>query len=139
MSIQATITVDAADQAAARRAIEAAGFKVVRFTTPKTPPATTRTEGMRASALTDLPEGLDHVEYQAYVRGYAKGCTAWVKKHGSPAVQNKPGVAVDVAALRARTIEHEWDRHPSAHKAGLSELKRWQDKYPRETTAEAAA
>lgn len=139
MTIQATISVDAASPAEARRIVEAAGFKVVRVTAPKAPPVTARTEGVRADAVIDRPAGLNHLERQAYVRGYAKGCMAWVKKHGSPAIRRKPGEAVDVAALRDRTIDHEWDRHPSAHKAGMAELKRWQDKYPRAAAEDVAA
>jgi hypothetical protein len=139
MTIQATVAVEADTPAAARSILQAAGFKVVRIAKPKTPPVTERAEGIRVSARTDMPAGLDHHERQAYVRGYAKGCTAWIKKNGSPAVQHKPGEAVDVAALRSRTIDHEWDRHPSCHRAGLSELKRWQDKYPHIEAQDAAA
>lgn len=98
----------------------------------------------RASALTDMPPGLDEYQQKAYIRGYAKAACRYVKKFGAPSTDEAPPVreegetakkyaarrAIFVLNLRNMAIEHEWQRHPTCHKAGMTELRRWNRKYP---------
>lgn len=86
-------------------------------------------DGGRADALTDMPAGLDRDAQRAYVRGYAKGCMCFTRKHGAPSVigiEVRHGLAFPTAEQRMElhrlTITHAWDRHPTAHRAALREL-----------------
>ena len=119
------VTVPAAGaREAARRLAEGAGLRVLRATV-KRDPVTTERPDVRASADLDVPRGLSDLERWSYVRGYARGCLVYARKYGTPTMTGD----VDRAELHAVTVRHEWDRHPSAHKAGLAELNRWQTKY----------
>ena len=109
-----SITVNATSPDHARSMFP--GHTVAKVTAKRTtaPTVTPITPGVRPDSRTDRPAGLDRLESVAYVRGYARGCMAYVKKNGIPRGDD----------LRAATIERDWDRHPSAHKAGLRELAR---------------
>jgi hypothetical protein len=128
-----TIAYDGTDREAARRAVESAGFTVTRIAAQRAPGATVARIG-RASALVDMPHGLDKAAQAAYVRGYATGCHRYTRKHGAPSL-NDVVVTVDEegrihahatdaqrAELARLTRAHEWDRHPTAHRAGMKEL-----------------
>ena len=135
-----TITLDAPDRDTARRLVEGAGFTVSKVTAPRTK-ITTPTTGTvpvgRASALTDMPHGLDDLAAKAYVKGYAKGCMTYTRKHGAPSITGSRGVVVDRVELRRITRAHEWDRHPTAHRAGMRELGRWLERHPADVSAVA--
>ena len=90
----------------------------------------------RASAFTEMPDGLDRDERRAYIRGYARGCMTYAKKFAAPTATlelPEDGDPEQEAKLRAEfrdmlrddTVAYEWQRQPSAHKAGLSELRKW--------------
>lgn len=134
-----TVTIDAPDRETARNLVETAGFTVTKVTAPRVK-TTTPTPGTvpvgRASALTDMPAGLDDLAAKAYVKGYAKGCMTYTRKHGAPSITGSRGVVVDRVELRRITRAHEWDRHPTAHKAGMRELNAHQ---ARRTPADVSA
>src|SRR5207244_4304435 len=90
-------------------------FTVKRVAQPRLPTDTTEPHPfVRASAVLDMPEGLDRGERQAYLRGYACACLAYHRKHGNP------------SPTYARA--NEWDRHPGAHKKGLAELAAYRER-----------
>lgn len=125
MTTLVTVELDTT-KTAARARLEQAGFTVVRVSETRTPATISpRDPSMRADALTDMPPGLDRDEHRAYAAGYAQGCTRYVKRYGYPSVFGAG--PVDKVALRKATIDHEWDRHPACHKAGMQALRRWQE------------
>lgn len=139
MTVHVTVEIRSTDNKEhAQRICEAAGLTVVRAMVKRDDKSLSPVnELVRASALLDIPEGLDKEESQAYIRGYAKGCLAYVKKHGAPSVVGTPvldeeGFVVRYilseaqhVELRKSTKQYEWDRHPSCHRAGMAELRRY--------------
>ncbi|HET6917239.1 MAG TPA: hypothetical protein VFH56_14190 [Acidimicrobiales bacterium] len=125
MRVQVTVEIDTTSKNMARAAVEDAGFTVVRVTAPKgkTAAVSSRSPFQRASSLMDMPTDLDRFEVRAYVKGYAKGCLTYVRKYGAPSITGQP---VDRSELHRKTVEHEWDRHETAHKAGMRELAKYQ-------------
>ena len=117
MLLQMTVQVEVPTREAGRGLAEAAGFTVTRVTTPtvKAGATTPPRPDVRADSRLDRPEGLDPLETVAYVRGYAEGCMAFVKKFGIPRGQNRK-------EIHAATVEAEWARHPMAHKKGMAAL-----------------
>lgn len=115
---------------------------------PITPPAVARPVQSH-NALTDMPSGLTRDERKAYVRGYGKGCVAYVRKNGGASMRPPeasvpvmvrhegkeivghwiPAACPDVLELARITREHETARHQSAHRAGLTGLRGWLRKY----------
>lgn len=91
-----------------------------------------RTE-TRPTELTDQPAGLTAPESSAYVRGYSRGCLAYVRKHGGPSmVLEGPAPAAGTPArrqlaaeLRTITTAHLIERHPAAHRAGMAALRKY--------------
>lgn len=91
-----------------------------------------RTE-TRPTELTDQPAGLTAPESSAYVRGYSRGCLAYVRKHGGPSmVLEGPAPAAGTPArrqlaaqLREITTAHLIERHPAAHRAGMAALRKY--------------
>ena len=128
MTIHVTVALDLPTKAAAQQRVEAAGFTVVRATVKREPAAQVAPVNglVRASALTDMPEGLDKLERAAYIRGYAKGAHAYVKKHGAPTIRGVVTRA-GVVELRKKTKQFEWERHPSCHTAGMRELRKYRE------------
>lgn len=126
-TIQATLQIDVPKETA-RALLEQAGFTVTRIATPRAtaPAVTPRNPFTRVSPLTDMPDGLSPDERTVYIRGYARGCMAYARKHGTPGVSGRGATR---AILRQRAIEHEWDRHPSCHRAAMKALHDWREKY----------
>lgn len=79
---------------------------------------------------TDMPAGLTDRERTAYVRGYSRGCMTYAKKHAAPIGPDTP--QEERTAIR---LDHEENRHPVAHRAGLSELRKWFKLYGTEERA----
>lgn len=81
----------------------------------------------------EIPADLSPAERSAYVRGYARGCHAYVKKNGGPGVvHDGPAPAGGTPERRALGIQlaelaraHEEERHPAAHRAGMSALRKY--------------
>lgn len=138
VSVTVSIELDA-DKDTARRMVEQAGFTVTRVATKrvtsKADSGATSARFGRANVYTDMPPGLTGMEEKAYIRGYAKGCMRYTRKHGAPAIQ---GLPVDKDELRRMTIAHGWDQQPTAHRAGMAELRRWREKYPTPVVAVAS-
>jgi hypothetical protein len=104
--------------------------------TPTATPDTAQTHTVR----TDMPAGLTHDETRAYVRGYSKGALAYARKHGGGGVTVTGEARASAAELSAAMRAHEAERHPSAHRAGLSALRAWVRQYaPDRLPAVAAA
>lgn len=115
-------------------------------------PRTTRTR--THTEHTDQPDGLTLEESRAYVRGYARGCMAYVKKNGAASVSLEgPAPAAGTPERRALGIQlaeltraHEEERHPSAHRAGMAALRKYRKVHgiadpvaPKKTTRKPAA
>lgn len=84
---------------------------------------------------TDMPAGLTDREREAYMSGYSRGCHTFVRKHGGAGVTLEAGQTVSIEELQARALAHEAERQPAAHRAGMSELRRWLKKYATEERA----
>lgn len=83
---------------------------------------------VRASAVLDMPAGLDDDERRAYVRGYSESCTRFARKHGTPSlhlddISNR--IRGGAPSLHQVTVEYEWARHPAAHRAGMLAVKKY--------------
>lgn len=80
----------------------------------------------------DMPAGLEPWERMTYRKGYARGALAYVRKHGGPGVVHNgdaPAAGTPERAELGRklaelTRAHEIERHPTAHRAGMSALNR---------------
>ena len=81
------------------------------------------------NSRTDRPVGLTRDEERAYVQGYARGCLAYVRKHGGAAMTVRAGEKASPGALAALARDHEAERHPTAHRAALASLRAWLRKY----------
>lgn len=126
-TIRATLQCDETKETV-RALLEQAGFTVTRIATPRPTGTvvTPRNPFTRVTPLTDMPKGLTPDEHRAYIRGYAKGAMVYVRKYGTPGLSGRRATK---AILRQRAIEHEWDRHPSCHRAAMNELQIWREKY----------
>lgn len=87
----------------------------------------------RLDQYRDMPAGLEERDALAYRIGYGKGCVAYTRKHGAPAAvhDDGPAPAAGTAArvmlgrqLAAEMRTFELQRHPSAHRAGMSALNK---------------
>lgn len=84
----------------------------------------------RPNHYRDMPAGLEPRDALAYRVGYGRGCLTYTRKHGAPvAVHDGPAPAAGTAArkmlgreLTAGMRVFELERHPAAHRAGMSAL-----------------
>lgn len=98
---------------------------------------------VRPTEHTDMPAGLTPGEQSAYVRGYSRGCLTYVRKHGAPAVSlDGPAPAAGTperralaAQLREETTAHMIARQDTAHRAGMSALRKYRKTHGIETPA----
>lgn len=125
MRYEVAVAVESDSRESAMLQLKVAGFEVLRAVAKRAAASvvTPITEGVRASALTDMPADLSRSEHKAYVRGYGRACMAYARKHGGASIS---GGSADRAALTAAAVQHEWDRHPAAHKAGMTALHKEQ-------------
>ena len=81
-----------------------------------------------------MPANLTDAEELAYRRGYSRGVRAYDKANGgAPTVTNpKPWAEMSKAAramtarsLAGTMVAHHEERHPAAHKAGMSAVRSW--------------
>lgn len=121
MTVTCTVEFEGLDKDQARRALVAAGFSVARVAV-KAPKSnvTTMDRSFRASATTDMPDGLTREEAKQYIAGYAKG--AWARRAGLPQMQLTEDGEPDWAGLTEQMKAFEWARHPSCHQAGMKRL-----------------
>lgn len=147
MTTVVTVEIPTDNRIHARQMLENFGFTVTRVALKRaTSTVSSADPNLRASAVLDMPEGLDAQERDAYVRGYGKGAAAYTKKHGTPSgcgiPEPKPTplpirveptreevdtwLKLEWAAIKQNTRQTEWDRHPGCHKAGMAALRKWQ-------------
>lgn len=123
MTVTATVEFDGLDKEAARRCLVAAGFTVTRVAVKGVPAGnvTPMTPGQRASAVTDLPEGLDEHERRAYVRGYAKGAVTFSKSNPPPSGNEFDGWE-SVPVLTWATQDGGWTPQPATSRTARRQV-----------------
>lgn len=81
---------------------------------------------------TDMPAGLTDREFAAYQRGYSRGQGTYIRKHGGAGVSGDDVQTITREELKRRSLDLEVAMQPTAHRAGMAELRKWLKKYATE-------